>query len=337
MPNENDLVPNLDFLRACAVLYVLADHILQAVGIHRILGADINWLGRTGVLFFFVHTCCVLMMSLQRHRGEGLLQAFYIRRMFRIYPLSMVGVLAVMMLPGAPLLGVGGWLSNLLLIQNLTFKDNAFGSIWSLPLEAQMYVLLPFIHMLLVRVKTIWPILLLLAASVPVALWQPAHIARAGVLAFAPAFLPGVLAYWLFRKDVARLPAWGVPLVIAGVTAAVMLHPGWTFPAWTACLALALLLPLFRQISSPALNRISSEVAKYSYGVYISHSILLAWKLPNWQTLPFFLLLVAAISVICYRLIEHPMMELGRRLSAYLRQSQTEPLAGALLKLESNP
>ena len=83
--------PNLDLLRSVAVLAVLADHVAATRGIaqkHIFL-----WdLGSWGVLLFFVHTSFVLMMSLERLQfaGQQLYATFYIRRFFRIYPLSIV-------------------------------------------------------------------------------------------------------------------------------------------------------------------------------------------------------------------------------------------------------
>jgi peptidoglycan/LPS O-acetylase OafA/YrhL len=316
---------NLDFLRACSVLFVLADHTLNSLGVHTIWKSDMNWLGRTGVLFFFVHTCCVLMMSLDRHKGEGLFSAFYIRRAFRIYPLSIAAVLVAMMMPHAQTLSQMGWFSNLALIQNLTFSPNAFGSLWSLPLEVQMYLFLPFIFLLAQRSKTLWPLILLFIASIPVALWQPHHIARASVLAYVPAFIPGVIAYWLFRKNAHRLPSWGVPLAITCITAAMLAHPGWTFPAWTACLALGLSLPLFRGLSNGAINKATSHLAKYSYGIYLSHGLLLTWMQPTWRSLPLYLAVVAVASVASYHTIEYPMIWLGRRVTPSGRGAPHSP------------
>ena len=97
---QNEL-PNLDLLRATAVLLVLVDHVLETIGHKANLSFHpYNWyLGRLGVLIFFVHTSLVLMWSMQRLRLQGgaLLRSFYIRRAFRIYPLSMLSVVAVLL------------------------------------------------------------------------------------------------------------------------------------------------------------------------------------------------------------------------------------------------
>lgn len=327
-PAKNTLLPNLDFLRACAVLFVLLDHTLYSLGVHFIGNVDVEWLGRTGVLFFFVHTCCVLMMSLERHKGEGLFLTFYLRRAFRIYPLSIVAVFVTMMFPVLQLspLRWWEWLSNFALIQNLTFAKDAFGTIWSLPLEVQMYFFLPFIFLLARRSKTMWPLLALLAASIPVALWEPSHVARASVLSFVPDFLPGVIAYWLFKRVRPRLPSWGLPIAIGAVTAGMLIHPGWTFPAWTACLVLGVTIPFFRPITARAVNDVAFQLAKYSYGIYLSHSLLLAWMRPTWRTVPLFLVAVAVASVASYHLIEYPMIRLGQRLSP-ARRVAVQPMA----------
>ena len=86
---------NLDFLRSVAVLLVFFSHFFSLL-----LGKGEKWgflfhLGQLGVLMFFVHTCLVLMWSLERSNFQGwrLFVSFYIRRAFRLYPLSVVCVL----------------------------------------------------------------------------------------------------------------------------------------------------------------------------------------------------------------------------------------------------
>ena len=102
------------------------------------------------MLIFFVHTSLVLMLSMQRMKkfnGMGLVWTFYVRRFFRIYPLSIVTVVLVFWL-GIPEQALAvfqspsrlDWLSNLLLIQNLSRSRSAIAPLWSLPWEVQMYL-----------------------------------------------------------------------------------------------------------------------------------------------------------------------------------------------------
>lgn len=89
---------NLDCLRAYAVLFVYVGHLLQTLRVdgttHRVTIFDV---AQTGVLIFFVHTSLVLLLSLERLDVTGwrLFAVFYTRRLFRIYPLSMLTVAAM--------------------------------------------------------------------------------------------------------------------------------------------------------------------------------------------------------------------------------------------------
>ena len=116
---------NLDLLRAVAVLCVLAAHLILCqfdTGHWHMRGYDfwklqLTELGHVGVLLFFVHTALVLMLSLERTKARQLTLNFYIRRVFRIYPLSILCVVAVVLLrvPQVPdgtfsPIQVSGWL-----------------------------------------------------------------------------------------------------------------------------------------------------------------------------------------------------------------------------------
>ncbi len=95
--------------------------------------------------------------------GLELAKNFYIRRFFRIYPLSVAAVLAAVALhlhangrgiafdPRPSALELA---ANLLLVQNLTYSDSIIGPLWSLPLEIQMYLVLPFLF--LWRKRSLW-------------------------------------------------------------------------------------------------------------------------------------------------------------------------------------
>src|ERR1700731_1604448 len=90
---ETRELPNLDLVRSIAVISVVVEHTLLSLGILKLGPFPIPYLGVMGVMVFFVHTTLVLMWSLER-KPKTL--DFYIRRAFRIYPLALLAIAAVM-------------------------------------------------------------------------------------------------------------------------------------------------------------------------------------------------------------------------------------------------
>jgi peptidoglycan/LPS O-acetylase OafA/YrhL len=284
---------SLDVLRATAVLCVLVDHVI----VSQIGETLALWtLGRVGVLLFFVHTSLVLMASLERS-GDSPLK-FYIRRAFRIYPLSIATVLAVVALrlpnavqPGYPTFRVAPLrdvVANLTLTQNLVGVPDVTGPLWSLPLEVQMYVVLPFCF--LVAQRGTRAVLRLI--GVACVLWTVqrfnVHLWRAGVLAFGPVFLLGVLAYaWLRSHTIGDL------------------RPS-------------------------RLTRVAHTLATYSYGIYLLHvpalAVAFVWGMHwpsavQWCVLA---LLLFALPWVTYHVIEAPGITLGKRVAGWW-SSRWEP------------
>ena len=119
---------NLDLVRAVAVLCVFAAHFRDLI---TGTGAHISWaIGQMGVLIFFVHTSLVLMMSLERSgrnlQGRTLVADFYLRRFFRIYPLSIVCVTVAFLELVPTRMESWPWstfVSNLALTLNLTYSE----------------------------------------------------------------------------------------------------------------------------------------------------------------------------------------------------------------------
>ncbi len=311
--NKSSDLPNLDLLRAGAVSMVLFDHTFQAFAFKSV---RVAWLGRLGVLFFFVHTCCVLMMSLERQMQskQQPIWMFYIRRIFRIYPLSMAAVAAAWLIHRHSL-GFSGWLANLALVQNLTGSPDAFPGIWSLPIEVQMYIFLPLLFLFADRLTTIAPLLGLWACLFAGALVQNHFSHQLNLLTFAPCFIPGAIAWVLFSKRRPRLPAWGWPILLMTLIAGFEVRPNWNLSSWFVCLALGLSMPLFVQSTNRLVNRSTFVLAKYSYGIYLGHSVLLLCFIPTLRRLPLYLAAVILLAWLGFHCIEHPMMRLGRRLT----------------------
>jgi len=320
--------PNLDLLRSVAVLLVIFDHLMLVQNITRIGSWSPLLLGLFGVYLFFVHTCLVLMWSLERkpHTLD-----FYIRRAFRIYPLSIVAILFMLLLHLPYSSGdvtifayyqphLVGVIQNLLLIQNFGGHSGyVMGVLWSLPLEVDMYILLPILYFFVRKNFHLWPLLLLWGLACALA---RSSLASGNTFATViPCFLPGVMAYVLFRNRTPRLTAWTFSLFLAALLCFFM-HFSKVAASWPTCLALGLGLPFFRQIRQEHLKRVVHQIATYSYGMYLGHPFALgiAFKTLEghspWLQVPLALCLIAIFAVLGYHFVEKPLIRMGAKLAA---------------------
>jgi peptidoglycan/LPS O-acetylase OafA/YrhL len=329
--------PNLDFLRAIAVLSVYAFHFFYTLGISHIptpgIRPDWGWfLGRFGVLIFFVHTSLVLMMSLERsdQSGRSLFGAFYVRRFFRIYPLSVacIAIIVFFHLPQSPLVeyirpDLSTILANFFLCTSLFYKPNILSVLWSLPLEVQMYVLLPFIYLIGKKYRMRGIIVLWLGAIIA-AYVQP-HVAERMIVAgYAPCFMAGIASYFIgFGSVRRRLPFWGWPVTIAAAAGIYMAFGSGNRSevAWFICLMIGLSAPLYADLGSRHLRKITGWIARYSYGIYLTHMYALwtAFILLKDQPLLIRCIVLVALSVglpwLFFEFLESPMIKLGARLA----------------------
>jgi peptidoglycan/LPS O-acetylase OafA/YrhL len=332
--------PNLDLLRSVAVGIVVFSHI--ALSLKLMPGVDVELFGRMGVVIFFVHTSLVLMLSLER-RAEGAL-SFYIRRAFRIYPLA----LAI-----ASLMALGAWLggqpitvrqvwSNLLLVQNVTGDLSLMPPMWSLPYEVQMYLVLPVLFVAARRGGPLQVAGLWLASAAAVTALMAAGLDY-HLLQYVPCFLAGILAYTLRRRGAispivlfAAVAAGVVVSVIAADVALAVVASGVALPAsiawvaklpellilWVFSLALGLLIPMCREISSVATAKGAHLVAKYSYGIYLTHMIATNAAFDQLPDAPWpvrwalFVFILVAAARVAYRWVEAPGIRLGVRLAS---------------------
>jgi peptidoglycan/LPS O-acetylase OafA/YrhL len=338
-PAERSLSANLDLLRAIAVGLVLAQHLARRMYVETFAGMPTSSWGVFGVLLFFVHTCLVLMYSMERSHltGRPLVANFATRRIFRIYPLSILAVLTALALHlDSDINGIRGLshgqfpgivsaASNLLLVQNLTGAKSIVNVLWSLPFELQMYAFLPFLF-LWIRRRSIrgqriaWPLLALWVGSVGMALAQPhiPHFGRLSILLFLPNFLPGVLAYAQPHRPRISSALWPVFILLLVVAYTMRPIPS---TGWFLCLVLGSTIPNFREIQSPWLRWISNRIATYSYGIYLSHqfAIWAAFGVLASHSLalkvPVLVVMLVAVPVLLYHAIEKPMIGVGVRVA----------------------
>jgi peptidoglycan/LPS O-acetylase OafA/YrhL len=338
-------LPNLDFIRAIAVLCVVFSHVLLASNISVPGVRDIGWIGVAGVFIFFVHTSLVLMWSLER-RPHTL--DFYIRRVFRIYPLAILAILAAIAFhapvggttdhffryvpPARPL----ALLNALLLMGNLPHSPLYLpvSVMWSLIYELQMYLTLPFLYFFVLRRFSLWPLLLgWLCIAAACHRLIPQVVAHNIVLCTLY-FLPGIMAFVLFARNRPVLPAWLMPAALASALFIFMLNPGWRQGDWL-CLAVGLGLPSFCQITSRWLIRASHEVATYSYSIYLMHpfALVLGIYLMPHRPLPLqlavFAVSLTVLSIAAYHMVEKPMIQRGAQLAQRV-EVWLEQLAAAI-------
>jgi peptidoglycan/LPS O-acetylase OafA/YrhL len=328
--------PNLDFLRSAAVLMVLFDHLCR-----RFYRDHLGWFGVAdvgvfGVLLFFVHTALVLMYSMQRSGlcGLALVKNFAVRR---VYPLSILAVLTAVGLhlhadgrgiSFGPRPGAVEFVSNLLLIQNLTFSDSIIGPLWSLPIELQMYLLLPILF--LWRKRSFWKLILLwgLSGILGHLLVFPA-LGWFTLLLYIPNFLPGVIAFEL--PETRTIPSYLWPPFILLLGALYALEPARRFGA-ELCLLLGLMIPRFREIKLTPVRLVSKWIATYSYGIYLAHSFCIWFALTRFHSWTLFAVMIVVLPVALYHGIEHPAIKLGTRLANKLSNRKLPKAAPATVQ-----
>lgn len=335
---------NLDVLRSIAVMYVFGFHLMAVFGISHIWRLSIIELGFLGVLFFFVHTSFVLMCSLERQEsrtpGEPLWKVFLLRRVFRIYPLSIfiVTFVLVLSLPVGHLRGGRhvpanldhfGVVLNYLLAQDLFHRESIMATLWSLPYEMHMYLVLPILYVLTKFRRSAWLLLLLWCAGLVAGLhpYRLNLIGLGGMSQYVPCFLPGILAYILSTKRQLRLPSFLWPVVLVTLTL-LYLSYSTLLSGWFCCLILGLAVPQFLEVSNPVCKKTCQLIARYSYGIYLTHVICMWFAFQKLADMPRYVqwmvfVVTAVVSpVVLYHALESPMISLGNRVAAGFRHKK---------------
>ncbi len=310
-------IPELDGLRGVAILLVLSWHFLDgllagAPLLVRHLAASANRFSFSGVDLFFVLSGFLIGGILLDHRRSAhYFRAFYLRRFFRIVPIYGVLIALFVVLRHSARSAKLQWLFDealpiwpyLTMTQNFamaragTFGAQWLGPTWSLAVEEQFYLVLPFLIRFVPR-RVVWLPLALLAAAAPLIRAQLAATVQHGWMsaytmmpARADALMLGVLAALALRNARLRTLAerhrralyaaaawWLVLLGIltlrhATIVTPAMVQYGFSILAlfFVTVLAIAVTAPATEAVSRLLRWRALRRTGTLAYGIYLFH------------------------------------------------------------------
>jgi peptidoglycan/LPS O-acetylase OafA/YrhL len=149
--------PQLDGLRALAILFVVAGHV-----IHHSFGVPLGGnLAGLGVLLFFVLSGFLITGLLDREKnqtGSIALSIFYFRRMLRLFPALFFFLVVVSILIKLKVIVDTPWytvVACLIYARNIWGRGYATNHIWSLSIEEQFYASWPWIMRAFSRVQAL--------------------------------------------------------------------------------------------------------------------------------------------------------------------------------------
>jgi peptidoglycan/LPS O-acetylase OafA/YrhL len=298
----------LDGVRGLAALYVVVNHVfLRAFPGYPVDHAPFwaAWLiyGRFAVVVFIVLSGFSLALSPARHGWRlDSRSAFARRRARRILPpywaalgLSLAVAWLVIPQPGHGVPDATSVVVNGLLVQNIVAAHSPNAAFWSMAVEAQLYLLLPFLLLLVRRRGAVVMVAVVAAVVTMIGILGP-HIARLDTFVIQSApdlaalFSVGILAAGIVAaSDTRRSWPWGW-LAIAAVTP-VLVVVAWRGSVWTlghlywidlavgpavasllAALATGRPVVLLRLLDSRPLRSLGS----FSYSLYLTHAPIVA-------------------------------------------------------------
>ncbi|MER2536004.1 MAG: acyltransferase [Rhizobiaceae bacterium] len=336
--------PELDGVRAFCILFTVAGHVPgQSDMINGSVGVDV-FFALSGWLITY------LLLAERKRNGRIDLGSFYIRRFFRIVPLYLLTILFYFVAASLLAMKTGSPLE----VENfqygfpyfISFNGEymhhvdglMFGHSWTLGIEEKFYILWPCALFFLFRGVAAAPVLLLAGI---VALIAPAHNFELVIRGYAGLGFGAALAWLVMGRDGLRdWPAWSRVSVLASAALAVAYAGSVLLPhayAWNILISFFgafLIAGLWLGRKETWLSRVLAlrpiaAAGRLTYAVYLTHVLVInavamalgmaGLSLP-WPAL--FLvcyLLALAAGLVLNRLVEAPLIEIGRRLASRRR------------------
>lgn len=367
-------VPALDGLRGLAVLLVMAHHFLMNIATGSVRADGLLAFFRAGWfgvdLFFVLSGYLITGILLDAKQQPHAIRNFYIRRSLRIFPLyfavlAFAGLLGRWLLPAAtdgdlrhafPALllyisnfhqAAGGWVEGRYL---------AFSHLWSLAIEEHFYLLWPWIIAAVStpRLPALCLIGFCTVALLRAAFLGPFHGDPNAAYLLTPfrcdgLILGGLLAGLQRTRGLADLRRPAAAIVLGGslvLAASIARFGGLPRPddarsslAYSA-LALYFAALLVLTLSAPATRTLFEApslrtLGKYSYGLYVFHSLLrptflqimqsvllvrvLGAPLASLAGLSLWILATIVCVILSWRFLERPLLRLKDRWSSHPR------------------
>ena len=309
------------------------------------LSLPVSQMGSMVMLFFVLSGFCIHLPAAGKNRMPGW-WAYAARRFFRIYPaylatvgFCLVGAWGLHVAAGGVFPDPGLYAATAAMLQNWIFDGRQIGmnpSLWSIPVEAELYLVYPLLLWISLRLGFRAALLFTLACTAYGAslfffgwgnsygtFFKYAVIWNSGAW-LAERFVRGTLPRWTLWHAVAMLGVFGCSM-LAGLAGADVfyLHYGWAFSSF---LLLWWALGPGARFFAPTAWWVRMLVffGTVSYSIYLLHFPLFrlagaAWfsafgsKPESFLVPTLGTLLVVPVAWIFYRLVEHPSHELGRR------------------------
>ena len=203
-PNRlNRTREELDGLRGIAIIIVFLGHILL---FEPQFGPGIGSFGQVGVYLFFVLSAYLLtsitVNEFKRYTAISVLKSFFIRRVFRIFPMYYLSLFLLLFSSTFKNMMFGGRDFNWI---NHFFLKYPEGNYWAISVELEFYFLIPVISFLILKSKSKAARFVLLTAFILLSLFSSKMLTQ--FFTFAPNFphLPPYLSIFFFGILVAHL------------------------------------------------------------------------------------------------------------------------------------
>lgn len=280
---------------------------------------------------FFIVSGYLIYGSFDNKPDPG---SFYIRRLFRIYPLYFVTVIAqgmaMAIIAGGIIPNIAGLLKYLsfnLVMANFLAHDlggllsnlpnNGINpSLWTLKVEVAFYLVMPVLWYLTRRFGN-WFLAIMYISSTIFALvalhYGDYTIAKQlpGKLRF---FAVGIALY-RYSGSLKMKPSSAILVLALMFGICSMRSSLWLLPIYPLCVGMIVLICALRLPAFP----ISFDI---SYGIYLFHGPFIQFALllgvfeDSYRFIALLIFIVCALAFLAERIIEHPGIDLGHRLSS---------------------